>query len=93
MVGGRWHLHNWLPNTVKGARFVADDCGTKDGRLTLNEFMVFIQQKNPKVNQIWLAETLVSKPCLVWDAYVHYNHTYHAVEYMVELLDRYKGQN
>jgi hypothetical protein len=62
----------WLVDTIKGLSTVDTD---EDGVISAAEFLAYLRP-NPKINQLWLNRTMVEQPCVVYNAAVHYNHTY-----------------
>ena len=46
-----------------------------DGEISAAEFLSYVQGQS-KVNQLWLNRTMVQQPCVIYNAAVHYNHTY-----------------
>ena len=45
------------------------------GQISASEFMAFLRSSG-KINPLWLSRTLTQQPCVVYNAALHYNHTY-----------------
>ena len=63
---------DWLVNTMKSLSTVDTN---NDGEINATEFLRYVVV-SPNVNQRWLNRTRVQRPCVIYNAAVHYNHTY-----------------
>jgi len=63
---------SWLEETMRSLSTVDIN---NDGEISAAEFLSYVQGQS-KVNQLWLNRTMVQQPCVIYNAAVHYNHTY-----------------
>ena len=57
---------------MKGLAIVDTD---SDAVISAAEFLAYVRG-SPQVNQLWLERAMDKQPCVVYNAALHYNHTY-----------------
>jgi hypothetical protein len=76
---GLFRHFNWLTTFHDGLKRVVDTDG--DLTISVEEFLAYVRG-NERVNQQWLAATLRERPCIVANAYLHYDFVMRAARLM-----------
>jgi hypothetical protein len=74
----------WARDTVAGLTTLD---ANNDGQLVLREVWKYIRGSK-RINQLWVDDMLQNDPCVVWNAKVHYNHTYVFLDKVIKHRNR-----
>jgi hypothetical protein len=80
-----WAQKTWPVKTRNSLALI--DTLPKDDQIAMNEFMKYVRNSS-QVNQKWLDYTIENDPCMILNAQIHYNHTYHYSIIGLDFRDR-----